>query len=126
ETKFLPANSLDAKPFAGGGLLAVQMDSRRLIPNLPSRHIAEYEYLTPLVVFPDEIVKYEEFAMHKVDDQFERFVKEVSAKTGRHFTTEFGLVTSETMNTYYKDGLDLWKDMQKSTRPGVVSCSKAF
>ncbi|HRO68195.1 MAG TPA: hypothetical protein PL182_11570, partial [Pseudobdellovibrionaceae bacterium] len=127
DTKFLPADSLDAKPVAGGGLLAVKMDSRRLIPNLSSRHVAEYEYLAPLVIFPDEIVKYEEFEQHKLDgDRFQRFVEDVSRKTGQKFSMEFGVLPPDTMTSYYKDGLDLWKDMRAAAPRGAAACSKVF
>lgn len=125
ETKFLPADSLNAKPVPGGGLLAVRMDSRRLIPNLPSRHLAEYEYLTPLVVFPDEIVKYEEFADYKADNQLERFVEDVSRKTGQKFSMEFGLLPHETTTSYYEEGLEIWEDLRRSGR-GAGVCSKVF
>lgn len=44
-------------PGSPGELLAVKLDSRRLIPNFASDFGREFEFLVPLVIFPDEVMR---------------------------------------------------------------------
>lgn len=67
----------------GGGLLTVRMDSRRLVPNLASRHQGELEFLAPLIVFPDEVIKYHEGSLDS--DKLSSYLKDVHLKTGVQF-----------------------------------------
>lgn len=68
-----------------GGLLAVQVDSRRVISNFSSAYPAERELLIPLIIFPDEVVVYEE-ARFKEPHELNAFVNQVKEKTGLIFT----------------------------------------
>ena len=43
-----------------GGFLAVKIDARRMFPNIFSVFSMEYEILTPLIIFPDEVLGYHE------------------------------------------------------------------
>jgi len=67
-----------------GGLLAVRIDERRLFPNLASRHLDEVEYLAPLVIFPDEVVVFQDFS-DTTKDNVKEFYDQVLKKTGIDF-----------------------------------------
>ncbi len=74
--------SLMAKlsPSTMRGMLAARIDSRRMVPNLTSFH-GEAELLTPLIIFPDEVVKYHEGSFDSKYTQ-EMFLAEIEQKTG--------------------------------------------
>ncbi len=61
-----------------GGILVVKMDSRRLVPNLTTAFTFEMELLAPLIIFPDEVVIYEEGVIKDVS----HLMIEISEKTG--------------------------------------------
>ncbi len=63
-----------------GGLLAVKMDSRRLIPNVVSMFVSEVEFLAPLIIFPDEVLYYSEESMS--DDELRALQEEIHKKYG--------------------------------------------
>ncbi|UOF01982.1 hypothetical protein [Bdellovibrio reynosensis] len=106
----------------GGGLLAVKMDSRRLVPNLPSMYGTEIELLAPLIIFPDEIIKYEEGSRTLSD--LETFVKEITAKTGVHYNlNEPGEAFKK---RYAADGYEFLAEMNKVKSFSAMSCSKIF
>lgn len=68
-----------------GGLLAVKMDSRRLLPNIFSGTAGEIELLAPLIIFPDEVIKYQEGLLAgdtKHDEKLKQFVHDVELKAG--------------------------------------------
>lgn len=49
-----------AKGFAQNGIMAVRIDNRRILPNSAGAIPNELERLVPLVVFPDEVIHYQE------------------------------------------------------------------
>lgn len=49
------------------GVIAVKIDSRRVLPNVMSGFKNEFELLVPLIVFPDEVILYEKPLNRKVD-----------------------------------------------------------
>lgn len=49
-----------AFPGPAGNLLAVRIDKRRLFPNIATGFPKEFEFIAPLIVFPDEIIIYKE------------------------------------------------------------------
>lgn len=106
----------------GGGLLAVKMDSRRLVPNLPSMYGTEIELLAPLIIFPDEIVKYEEGS--KDYTRFQGFVKEITEKTGVAYNTNDG--AEEFKKRYAKDGYEMLAEMNKVKSFSAMSCNRIF
>ncbi|WP_415062734.1 hypothetical protein [Bdellovibrio sp.] len=76
-----------------GGLLAVKMDSRRLLPNIISSFSHEVELLAPLIVFPDEVVKFREGALpmrgmfeEQSVEKMKAFIEDVRLKTGVDFS----------------------------------------
>jgi hypothetical protein len=69
-----------------GGILVVKMDSRRMIPIVPSMYGAEIELLAPLIVFPDEIVAYNEGSFN-YNFTYKMFIEEISKKTGIDFNS---------------------------------------
>lgn len=77
-----------------GGLLAVKIDQRRLFPNMASIFPTEVEMLAPLIVFPDEVVKYHEGLIS--DKDLKIFLNEVLERTGVHF--DFGKPNSTSTN----------------------------
>ncbi|XGC79367.1 hypothetical protein ACES2L_08495 [Bdellovibrio bacteriovorus] len=106
----------------GGGLLAVKMDSRRLVPNLPSMYGSEIELLAPLIIFPDEIIKYEEGSRSL--QALQEFVKDITAKTGVTYNLNNG--GEDFKKRYASDGYDFLKEMNKVKSFSAMSCSKIF
>lgn len=109
-----------------GGLLVVKMDNRRLVPNLPSAWINEIELLTPLLVFPDEIIDYREYL--NSDASYLTFIEEIAKKTGTNFkdwqsaTKDDGKIYKE----FYKNfGFSFFRKMMSVERKGN-SCIKLF
>nr|WP_295902835.1 hypothetical protein [uncultured Bdellovibrio sp.] len=110
-----------------GGLLVVKMDSRRMIPNVPSMYSNEIELLAPLLVFPDEVVKYKEGSFTN-DYSFADFVKEISAKTGINFTnwsTAADANNEGLRERYNREGHEFLKQMTEVNLK-AMSCSKVF
>jgi len=110
-----------------GGLLVVKMDSRRMIPNIPSMYGNEIELLAPLIVFPDEVVKYHEGSFTK-DYSYEMFLRDVSEKTGIDFT-KWSMATDgnneKLKDRYNREGHEFLKQMTQVNLK-AMSCSKIF
>ncbi|WP_413567966.1 hypothetical protein ACLWBD_08950 [Bdellovibrio sp. HCB117] len=110
-----------------GGILVVKMDARRMIPNVPSMYGTEIELLAPLIVFPDEVVKYKEGSFKS--GEYATFVKEISEKTGVNFaqwnTAKDG--NDESLKERYnRDGHEFLKQMIDTKYLKAMSCSKVF
>lgn len=110
-----------------GGILVVKMDSRRMIPNIPSMYSTEIELLAPLIVFPDEVVAYKEGSFDHTYT-YEMFIKEVSGKTGINFTSWTSAQDTNEVSLkerYNREGHAFFKQM---TDVGFAakSCSKVF
>lgn len=69
-----------ADGFATNALVAVRMDSRRLFFNYTSSFKHELEFLAPLIVFPDEVIAFEEKtgAPEQAKEALTRFTKRLS------------------------------------------------
>jgi hypothetical protein len=104
---------------SNGGLLAVRIDARRLFPNLTSGHLEEVEYLAPLVIFPDEIVAFQDFA-DSTKDNFKEFYDKLMQKTGLSFPSAYTKMKSE----YAPAGLKFM--METSKQPLAGQCSAVF
>lgn len=105
----------------GGGLLTVKMDKRRLLPNLVSSFSYEVELLAPLVVFPDEVVKYQEGRFNlpnstKLDD----YLKEVQELTGFDPAKD----VKENAQKFHKLGWEIFG--QANQRSESLVCSGIF
>lgn len=104
-----------------GGFLAVKMDSRRLMPNLASLYSAEVELLAPLIVFPDEVLFYEEGTKEKalnstrVIEQIKAIEAEQSLRFVDRGTAKGG--------DYFLEGLEFIKRL---TTPAVGTCAKVW
>ncbi|WP_374073238.1 hypothetical protein [Bdellovibrio bacteriovorus] len=110
-----------------GGLLVVKMDSRRMIPNVPSMYSNEIELLAPLIVFPDEVVKYKEGSFTN-EYSFANFVKEISDRTGINFTnwsTAADANNEGLRERYNREGHEFLKQMTEVNLK-AMSCSKVF
>jgi hypothetical protein len=86
---FISASNLDtASGFGHTHMSALMIDERRLVPNaLAVRFLREQERLIPLIVFPDEIVHYEDFTGKVFEgDKNTYFAGEVEKKIGRSIT----------------------------------------
>jgi hypothetical protein len=90
--------SADGKP--QGAFLAVAIDQRRLFPNLTSGFTGEIELLAPLIVFPDEVVGFQEGLDLDLtfDDKKRNFLAKVSESTG---------LSVESMLNYSKQNAEL-------------------
>lgn len=106
-----------------GGILAVKMDSRRLIPNLTSRYRQEIELIAPLIVFPDEVLIYRD----SNDPRFSlgAILVEVYAKTGIDFSQAVDKITlgdGEFLNRkYIRMGHEFLRSLNpsRSLSPGL-------
>lgn len=110
-----------------GGLLVVKMDSRRMVPNIPSMFGNEIELLAPLIVFPDEVIKYKEGSFTK-EYSYNDFIKEVSTKTGIDFTSWSSAkdANNEGLQVRYnREGHEFLKQMTEVNLK-AMSCSKVF
>lgn len=133
--KFLGKNQqkmVDGKivELAHGGFLAVRMDSRRLVPNLASRYAGEIELLAPLIVFPDEVIKYHEGNFESFE-AYKNFVKEISEKTSIDFTKGVLASTGENPSlkkAYEADGLKFLEDVfNRTSNAGAANyCGKVL
>lgn len=117
----------ETRTVANGGILVVKMDSRRLIPNLPSMYATEIELLAPLIVFPDEVVKYKEGSFNS-DYTFQNFVEEITKKTGYDFNSWYAGVSGDEkslQHRYKSEGFAFLKKMMAVDLKSA-SCSKIF
>jgi len=104
---------------SNGGLLAVRIDERRIFPNLTSSHLEEIEYLAPLVIFPDEVVAFQDFA-DTTKDNVKEFYDQVLKKTGIDFQGK----TVSLMREYVPAGRKFM--MEASHQPLAGQCSSVF
>lgn len=110
-----------------GGMLVVKMDSRRMIPNLPSMYSNEIELLAPLIVFPDEVVSYKEGSFTS-DYTFDMFIKEISAKTGINFSSWSLAQDANNENLrqrYSREGHEFLRQITE-VKASTNACSKVF
>lgn len=97
-------DSLDGK--TNGGLIAVAIDARRMNSNLSGISV-ETEMLVPLIVFPDEVIHYEEG-----HPDVEEFRKEVVKKVEKKFKP--GSYNRLLMSSRYEDlGIKFYDDVIK-------------
>ena len=115
-----------------GGFLAVKIDSRRIVPNIVSDYTTEIELLTPLVVFPDEVVLYHEGSFTK-DDTLVEFLGEVAKRTGQDLSKwvrEGQLLYSlpQSFADDLKDGFRFFSKIldKAETSQKVGSCAQAL
>lgn len=105
----------------GGGLLTVKMDKRRLLPNLVSGFAHEIELLAPLVVFPDEVVKYHEGKVDVLSStKIETYLKEVQELTGFDHAND----VKENFRKFHKLGWEIFG--QANQRSESLVCSGIF
>lgn len=110
-----------------GGILVVKVDSRRMVPNIPSMYSNEIELLAPLIIFPDEVVAYKEGNFDHIYT-FEKFVTEISQKTGINFSSWRNEKNSTEMNLqerYNKEGFTFLKEIT-DLRSTTKSCGNVF
>lgn len=110
-----------------GGILVVKMDSRRVVPNIPSMFSGEIELLAPLIVFPDEVVAYKEGSF----DQkylYQTFIEDISKKTGIDFTSWAVAKDANDMDLKqrYKNEGHAFLGRMTSLNSNAKSCSKVF
>lgn len=114
-----------------GGLLAVRIDSRRMIPNVVSMFAAEIELLAPLIIFPDEVIDYHEGDFHGSNggtdnNLFKEYVTEISQKSGKDFSTWMNTNSdAQMMTTFKKDGIGFLKQISEQS-VNAPFCSKIF
>ncbi|WP_413290503.1 hypothetical protein [Bdellovibrio sp. HCB337] len=112
-----------------GGILAVRLDQRRLVPNIISKYAGEAELLAPLVIFPDEVVKYHEGSFNNYVNGFlqfdtdaaDRFFAEVTEKTG----VNFRIVDIELRNRIFLESGRSFFNIA-TQMPTSNMCSKVF
>ncbi len=78
------SNASIATSFGNRRRAALLIDERRLIYNVVSNYDYESELLVPLVIFPDEVLHFEEVENGSIDSS--KFRKAVEAKIGRVLT----------------------------------------
>jgi len=112
DPKASPYISLTRRPsiasiFAGSGMVALEIDSRRILPNWVSGYGHEIEHLAPLIIFPDEIVESTTYPSDISYDERQRKITEFGdifkAKTGRdfdHLSTGKGFTLAELRRPY--------------------------
>ena len=103
-----------------GGLLAVRVDSRRMVPNVVSMYSGEIELLAPLIIFPDEVLAYHEGDFNNNKDGkssrevYKEFVAAVSAKSGKDFSQWVqSNMDPQMMATFKKDGIRFFKNLSE-------------
>lgn len=110
-----------------GGLLVVNVDSRRMIPNLTSNFKWEVEILVPLIIFPDEVVSYHE-GIFKSNAEFDEFMEDISQKTGINFSKWDSAKTenNETLKVKYKrEGFSFMRKIMH-INTSAMACSDVF
>lgn len=110
-----------------GGVVAVQVDRRRMVPNLVSSYTSEIELLAPLIIFPDEVIAFEEGQAPK-NNGYKNLIETVKLKTGKDFSSWMN-VKDEDLNLnqkFVKDGLDFMKNVSETTSNQNRVCQKLF
>lgn len=92
-----------AKGFAQNGIVGVRIDNRRILPNSAGSIPNELERLIPLVVFPDEVLHYQEITPYDSDAGLDAAFKEREEATEKFrlaFEEKLGrkLTAAETEN----------------------------
>jgi hypothetical protein len=109
----------------GGGFLAVEVDARRVMPNVVSMFKSEIEMLVPLIVFPDEVVHFEKFADVQSRERtgVPEILDRVSQKLGRKIEalSPYERVTS----AMYRDAYRVFGQAQNRLLVGPT-CVEAF
>lgn len=108
-------------PGPPGSLLAVRMDKRRLLPNVANDMKQEVELLAPLLVFPDEVLLYQE-KFDKSEKSHEQFVKTLELR---------GENLEKNLNQFYDGGhtrlgFEFFKKIQKGSSAVVRTCRQLF
>jgi hypothetical protein len=81
---FLSGSSNDVtERFGAKKRIALHIDQRRIISNIHSTYPHEKELLIPLIIFPDEVLYYEDKSKSVEYIKDENFLKEVEARLGR-------------------------------------------
>ena len=109
------SNISTASTFGSTRIAAMEIDSRRLLPNAMAwSFLGEREVLVPLVVFPDEIVHFQ--GKLKVNDPHQyvdrnEFIKTVETKLGRALTPEELGIGSYSEEAFKTDGFKRVKEL---------------
>lgn len=80
-----------------GGLLAIKIDARRIVPNIVSMYGGEVELLVPLIIFPDEVLLYNEGSFTQ-EFTFKNYLEKIKEKTGIDYTLWTEVVDANNMN----------------------------
>lgn len=120
-------------PYGKGGYLIASIDNRRLIPNLLSGFVSEVEFLTPLIIFPDEVASYNEIKGPKYEfDPFVEIQKLSSFHKERIHNFKqlpalqkeyFGSLTPELYKIMKKNG---YSYMSESFKENALYCERLF
>lgn len=110
-----------------GGVVAVKIDSRRMIPNLISGYTNEIELLAPLLVFPDEVLAFEEGLQAKKNG-YPKVLQKVKELTGLDFAVWQKVKDADlSLNEkFLKDGFGFLKDSLIETSTYGKTCSSIF
>jgi hypothetical protein len=105
---------------------ALRIDERRLVPNAMAwNYLQERELLIPLVVFPDEVVHFEEVTKGSNGSIYDQdFVKHVEEKLGRPLTTD-EVVTNDADQDFIKQGYERIKKLmlEPANLPAMQACT---
>lgn len=105
---------------AKGGLVAVQIDSRRMISNASSIYSSsEKEFLAPLIVFPDEILYFQEGYPDLT--RFEEIVRDLVENK-----LKLGSLSNLLRNSdYHSKSLEFYKKIMNQVESSRVSSSRS-
>ncbi len=116
----------------------VKVDERRLVPNIFSRFGGEFEYLAPVILFPDEVVHYQEVAKEylrplpgtaTLDDMVDR--QRITEEFAEAFLAKareidpMSAAKSSTTDAYYQEG-NRWFERLLSVDPSVAPKGPVF
>lgn len=110
-----------------GGVVAVKVDARRMIPNLISTYTGEIELLAPLIIFPDEVIAFEEGREAK-SSNYAKLLDQVKESTGNDYR-KWQSVKDGDMALHQKfmaDGFEFMKKSIDQTLTAGKTCSSLF
>lgn len=110
-----------------GGVVAVKVDARRMVPNLISTYTGEIELLTPLIIFPDEVIAFEEGRAAK-DSNYAKLLDQVKEATGNDYR-KWQSVKDGDMALHQKftaDGFDFMRKSIDQALSAGKTCSSLF
>lgn len=110
-----------------GGVVAVKVDARRMIPNLISTYTGEIELLSPLIIFPDEVIAFEEGREAK-SSGYSKLLDQVKESTGNDYR-KWQNVKDGDMALHQKfmaDGFEFMKKSIDDTLTAGKTCSSLF